>query len=132
MCGIRWGHINAGYDTPTDRPLVKLAFEGAKRLATSGKKQQKEPFTAEMISKLVKEFGTSVNLMHLRFLIISVTGFAGFFRISELLNIKIRNLTEKEESFEIYVEKSKTDQLREGHTVFIAKTGMSTLPCILA
>ena len=30
--GIRWGHINSGYDPPTDHPFVKLAFECAKRL----------------------------------------------------------------------------------------------------
>jgi len=122
------GHINAGFTSPTNHPLVKLAFEGAKRLAIKGRKNQKEPFTAEIISKLVSEFGSSDNLMHLRFLVICITGFAGFFRISELLNIKIRNLEETKESFEIFVEKSKTDQLREGHTVFIAKSGMSTCP----
>ena len=33
MYGIRWGHISAGYHSPTDHPFVKLAYEGAKRLS---------------------------------------------------------------------------------------------------
>ena len=81
-----------------------------------------------MISKLISHFGDSENFMHLRFLIICIIGFAGFFRISELLDIKIRNLRKTPESFEIFMEKSKTDQLREGHIVYIAKTGTSTCP----
>ena len=32
--GIRWGHLIAGLEAPTDHPFVKLAFEGAKRLVS--------------------------------------------------------------------------------------------------
>ena len=42
--GIRWGHLIAGLTAPTDHPFVKLAFEGAKRLASRRTaKIQKEP-----------------------------------------------------------------------------------------
>ena len=128
LCGIKWGHINAGFLSPTDAPIVKLAFEGAKRIVGKSKSNQKEPFTAELIKTLVESYSTSENLMHLRFLIICITGFAGFFRISELLDLTVADFKETEDSFEVTVKKSKNDQLREGHIVYIAKTGLSTCP----
>ena len=128
LCGIRWGHINAGFESPTDHPIVKLAFEGAKRLIGKTTQNVKEPFTAELIRELVSKFDNHENLMHLRFLIIVILGFAGFFRIQELLDIQIKHITGTKDSYEITVEKSKNDQYREGHKVYIAKTGKSTCP----
>lgn len=126
--GIRWGHINSGFKSPTDNPIVKLAFEGAKKIIGKARVNKKEPFTAEIIKKLVSIYGDTESLMALRFLIICVVGFAGFFRINELLKLKIIDLVETKDSFEITVKESKTDQLREGHVVYIARTGTPTCP----
>lgn len=128
LCGIRWGHINAGLDSPTDHPIVKLAFRGAKKLIGKTITNKKEPFTVEIIKKLVSTYGESKNLMILRFLILCIIGFAGFFRISELLAIKIQDIIDKKDFMEIYVAKSKTDQLREGHIVYVGSTNTSTCP----
>ena len=127
FCGIRWGHINTGYLSPTDHPFVKLAFEGAKRV-TEVKSNQKEPLPSECIRKLINKFGFENNIMHLRFIIICVLGFAGFFRISELLQLKIKDIHVYDNYADIYVEKSKTDQHREGHIVKISRTGSATCP----
>ena len=128
FCGIRWGHINAGYESPTDCQFVKLAFEGAKRLACKSTVRRKEPFTADMIRHLVSLYDDSENLLHLRFLIICIFGFAGFFRISELLDIQLKHISLEKDSIEIFLEKSKTDQHRDGETVYIAQSGNSTCP----
>ena len=128
LCGIRWGHINAGFVSPTDNPIVKLAFEGAKKLIGKNGSNQKEPFTVEIIKKLVEIFGDSQNLIELRFLVLCILGFSGFFRISELLDIQVRNITQRSNYIEILVSKSKTDQLREGHIVYISQTDTSTCP----
>ena len=56
LCGIRWGFINAGFVSPTDNPIVKLAFEGAKNLIGKNGSNQKEPFTVEMIKKAGRNF----------------------------------------------------------------------------
>lgn len=43
--------INAGFSTPTDHSIVKLAFAGVKRLA--GKTcNKKEPFTVDIIKEI--------------------------------------------------------------------------------
>ena len=128
LCGIRWGHLKAGYDSPTDCQLVKLAFKGAQRVATVKDKNRKEPFTSEMIGELVKRYGSSDNLINHRFIVICVIGFAGFLRISELLNLQIQDIKFKESWYEITIKKSKTDQIREGNIVFIAKTSTPTCP----
>ena len=49
--------------------------------------------------------------------------FAGFFRISELLNVKIKDVTFFESRVEIFLPKSKCDQLQEGNIIYISKTG---------
>ena len=86
-CGIRWAHLTAGVESPTEHPFVKMAFEGAKRLTPGSKSNQKEPLTPNMIRELVSLYGSSGNLIHMRFLVTSLLGFAGFFRISELLAV---------------------------------------------
>ena len=32
LYGIRWGHHLAEFDSPTNHPTVKMAFEGAQRI----------------------------------------------------------------------------------------------------
>ena len=65
--------------------------------ACKRRKNRKEPFTNEMIEKIVRRYGSSDNLIHLRFLVICVLGFTGFFRISELLDLQVSDLNFKED-----------------------------------
>ena len=125
--GIRWGHINTGYDSPTDSQFVKVAFEGAKRLSEKGN-NQKDPIDPEMLKQLVNYFGFTGNILHLRFIVVCLLGFGGFFRISELLSIQVKHITFFNEYVDILIEQSKCDQLREGHIVKISKTGKTTCP----
>ena len=66
--------------------------------------------------------------MHLRYMIICIIGFAGFFRIGEILEIKLKHISIFDDRVEILIPKSKTDQLREGHIVHIAKTEKTACP----
>lgn len=125
--GIRWGHINCGYESPTNNPFVKLAFEGAKR-SVEGTKNQKEPLDAEAIKVIINKFGFNKNVLQLRFVIMCLIGFAGFFRISELLDIQVKHITFYKGYIDILVEKSKMDQQREGHIVKIGETGTGYCP----
>ena len=51
-----------------------------------------------------------------------------FFRISEILSVKRSDVVFLDTHCDIKVEKSKTDILREGNTVLIAKTNTDTCP----
>ena len=57
----------------------------------------------------------------LRFLLTCLLGFAGFLRINELLEFKLKHIKIQENHLEIVIPKSKTDQHREGHVVCISK-----------
>ena len=112
--GIRWGHIRCGLFSPTDHPFVKLAFEGAKRIVKSVK-NQKEPLPLECLTQIVNKFGFNGNVIELRFLIISLLGFAGFFRISELLQVQIKHIKIFDSYIDIFLERTKNDQHRGKH-----------------
>ena len=105
-------------------------MEGAKRIISKGKseKEKKQPITPEIIKQLMEFYGTSENLKVLRFLVICLIGFSGFFRISELLQIQIKNIEFTEQGIKIKIPKSKTDQLREGNIVFISKLEFKYCP----
>jgi len=97
-------------------------FEGSKK---------KDPFTPEMIKFIVNFYGSvNANLYELRFLIICLLCFSGFLRISELLNTKVKDLKFYCDYLTVTLEKSKTDQLREGNIVFISKTNSSFCPVV--
>ena len=129
VAGIRWGHIKDGLPNPGDNILVKTVLEGAKR--TVGKtrgRRQKEPFTTDMVKKVVLEYGDSSNLLHHRLIVICLLGFAGFLRIGELLQIQMGNMTFTSTHLEITIPKAKNDQIREGHVVHISRTASPFCP----
>ena len=55
-------------------------------------------------------------------------GFSSFLRIDKLLSIKIKHLRINESHFEILELKSKTDQHREGHIVYISRVSSECFP----
>ena len=55
-------------------------------------------------------------------------GFTGFLRISELLDVQIKHITQLDNRIEIFLPKSKCDQLREGNIVYISGTGTRYCP----
>ena len=127
--GIRWGHHSAGCFSPTDHPFVKLALDGALRLTEYTGSRRKDPMTSHMIKTLVKMYyNEPYNLSKIRFLVICILGFCGFMRISELLELKIKDLSFYEEYMTIFLKESKTDQLREGNIIYISKTFTKNCP----
>ena len=113
-----------GFDSPTDNPFVQLAFRGCQRLCQS-ETTKKEPITSEMMKSLVNKFGwKNASLPDLRIFLTRLLVFSGFLRIEELLSIKIKYLRINESHLEILVPKSKTDQHREGHVVYISRISL--------
>ena len=77
-----------------------------------------------MIKKLVE----ASNLDNLRNVCIFVLAFARFFRIEEVLNIKYGEITFHDTYVAIKVDRCKTDQLRKGNEVVIARS-LSQVVC---
>ena len=117
-----------GFDSPTGNPFMLLAFEGCQRLCQS-EITKKEPVTSEMMKSLVSKFGgKNTSLPGLRFLLTCLLGFSAFLCIEELLSIKIKHLRINESHLEILVPKSKNDQHKEGHIVYISRISSESCP----
>ena len=66
-------------------------MRGRKRLL-SRPVNKKEPITVDILEKIVDLYGTNLqNVSDLRICILCSMGFSGFFRYSELAEIRLRN-----------------------------------------
>ena len=120
---IKWGHAMAGIE---GCPFVKFALEGAKR-RLARPVQPKEPLPVSPVQAIATHFASSASLSDLRFLFILLVGFAGFFRIDEIRDIALRDVSIRSDHMSVYVPQRKNDQYREGHAV-LARTGKVTCP----
>lgn len=127
--GIRWGHITVGLPNPMDNLFLQTVLEGAKRIVGKPKgENQKEPMSTEMVKQVVAHFGRNPGLIAHRLIVICLLGFSGFLRISELVAIQIKDMEFSPANLKLTIPKAKNDQLREGHVVFISRTGTPFCP----
>ena len=107
MYGIRWAHHAIGLPSPTDNPMVKLAYEGCLR-SCKGTRQKKEALPTEVLKELIDLLRTEgPNLGNQRFLLVCVIGFCGFFRIEELLHVQLKHLKIENDYLRIFLENQK-------------------------
>ncbi len=112
---------------PCDKKFLRLTLEGLKRIAAKPV-CKKEPITTEILGKIVAKFGSSNNLMNIRLCTMCLLSFAGFLRNDELINIRECDLDIHPSFIRIFLTKSKTDQLKIGSWVYIAKIGSHLCP----
>ena len=121
LYGIRWAHKIAGLESPTEHPTVIAAAEGARR-KLSKPVQPKQPLDLETVVKVAQYYNTALAcLAVIRLLFVFLVGYTGLFRISELLSVKIKDITTVHDGMSIFVSRRKNDQFREGHTSIIAR-----------
>ena len=126
--GIRWAHTVAGLPSPTEHPFVQTALEGAQRLLSTAVKK-KEPITPALLSQLAqKHGGPTADLKDLWFLFICLVGYAGFMRIDELTHLRKEHVVISDHSMTLHLPGAKTDQHRQGNTIFVARTNTPTCP----
>ena len=118
---IAWAHHISGYRSPTEEAFVRMTLKGCQRLL--GKPiARSEAMTSPVIKRLVDEYGgPGLTLADSRFLTITLLCFAGFLRIDELLCAKLVTLTITSSHLAILLPKSKNDQLRQGHIVYVSR-----------
>ncbi|KAK3087837.1 hypothetical protein FSP39_011297 [Pinctada imbricata] len=117
---IKWAHELAGMKNPCDTFLVKNVLEGAKRMV-SKPTVKKEPITPDILLKLVNKYGLDANLYDKRSITMCLVAYSGFLRFSELINIRACDIEFHDLYVSLFIEKSKTDQYREGNWVLISK-----------
>ena len=127
---IKWAHEVAGMSTPTDGQVVSRVRDAAKRVLGPGRPNRKEPLTIEVLKDVVEKADLS-NILQLRNVCLYVLAYAGFFRSEEVLHIRMNHICFREGYMIMKVEKSKTDQLRQGDEVVIAQSGARVCPVSL-
>ena len=93
---------------------------------------KKQPRSLELIKKIADTFANeSATLKDLRLATMSVISFAGLFRSKKLLNIRVCDVSLKDDHVKIHVASSKTDVYREGQDVFISRSNTNACPGLL-
>ena len=128
VSALSWANQIATVEDTTSHPLVQQVLAGAKR-RLAHKTVKKEPITPEILAKMIDTFGKpDASLADVRTLTMCLVGYAGFFRFDELAKLNESDVKVYPEHMEIFVESSKTDQLREGAWVVIARTSSKLCP----
>ena len=120
LYSIRWGHKVAGLPSPVDHPTALAAAErGIRKLARPV--QPKESINEQTLFKLAEHYNTPGAPLETHcFLFIILIGYAGLFRISEVLSIRVCDIDFHESYMSIIVPIRKNDQHRDGHTSVLA------------
>ena len=124
---IAWVHFMAGIPSPTSSPFIHSIVEGMKReLAMSVHK--KFLMTIEILKAIVGDTKRNVSLVNIQLASACLLAFAGFLRFDELANIKVCDLSFSPYQLTIQIPRRKSDQLRHGSEVVIARTDAETCP----
>ena len=106
---------------------MKTTLEGLKRLLAK-LVNKKSPFTGDMLEVIVKNTRESDTLANIWLASVCLLSFARFLRCDELANICPCDLSVGPDHLVIHIPRSKTDQLRQGSEVAIARTFTETCP----
>ena len=124
---IAWAHSMAGLPSPTSDPFVRTVLEGLKRVLAKPT-TKKAPFTAEMLKRITEDALSDNSLASIRLATMCLIGFAAFLRYSGLANIRLSDIQLYPGRLKIRIAESKTDQLRQGDEVVIARAGSPQCP----
>lgn len=124
---IDWVHGLAGCPKISSHCLVQSLTSASKRILAKPK-CRKEPITPEMLQLLADKLKDKSCISSLRTLALCLIGFAGFLRFSELCSICACDVRLYTSHCSIFLESSKTDQLREGAWINISRSEKATCP----
>ena len=124
---VSWMHSTAGLIPLHVDPFVKATLEGMQRFLARPV-VKKEPATVKMLEAIVDDADKSRLLSNLRLAIACLLGFSGFLRAKEVLNLRPCDCELSGDMMKLCILTSKTDQLRQGNELVVARTGSSTCP----
>ena len=124
---LAWVHSAAGLAPPMASPIVRATLEGLQRMLAKPV-VKKVPVTVEILERMVEDSEQSGTLSDLRLITACLLSFAGFLRFSELIHIRPCDISVREDAIVLKLPCSKTDQLRRGDEVIVARSGKATCP----
>lgn len=118
VAAIRYAHRTANLEPPSNAELVKAAMRGVRRVHGVAP-TRKAPATAPTLLTLVAE--TPATLQGARDRALLLLGFAGAFRRSELVALRVEDVQLMDAGALVTIRRSKTDQEGVGRQVAILK-----------
>ena len=124
---IKWRHALNGYPDPTDSVCAHL-LETAKRIAKP-RRAPKEPLTPAHLQDIFHTIGgNTASLLDFRNFTILLLSFVGFLRFDEAANLRRCDFAFFKTHLKIFIEGSKTDKYRDGHTLLISRLTSNICP----
>ena len=126
VSSVTWMHAINNHISPMSNPVVIEVINGLKR-SLAGPVVHKEPFTPEHIKKFLSIMNKQ-SLTDVRNTLMILLAFFAFLRVDELIHIQLKDLSLHDDHLQINLPQSKTDQLRQGLSVVVAKIGGTGCP----
>jgi len=127
---ISWAHCMVGMPSPTAEPFVQAVLAGLKR-SLAKPITKKEPFTVDMVKSVIEDAMKDGSLASIRLATMCAMAFAGFLRYSKVCNIRLCDMELNPSYLKIKIPKSKSDQLRQGDEVVIARSASKYCPVFM-
>jgi site-specific recombinase XerD len=116
LATITEAHRAAGYETPNKSAQVRLVWAGIRREKGTAQ-AHKKPTLTKHIRAMVEHLPDS--LLGIRDRALLLLGFAGAMRRSELVGLDITDVAITDDGLVAAIQKSKTDQVRQGRKLGI-------------
>jgi integrase len=126
VAGMAWKHKLAGLESPTQNITVTTCVDGLRR-ALSKPVNKTSPILVEHLDKIVLQMDPT-SISDLRIVSLILLAFSGFMRFNEVVNIRMQDIDLLSTHLVLNIRSSKTDQLRKGHLLHIAKTATCNCP----
>ena len=122
---LKWAHsfvpgLNK-FNDPLDDNITKRVFESALRSIKPGR-NMKAPLTTDLIKKIIDVLEDSSSLKQIRNAAILSLAHNLLLRHDEISHLSCAHLSEDKDHFKLRIISSKTDTLRNGKNVLLAKT----------
>lgn len=118
LTAIHKAHLEKNLKSPAQREMVKRVMQGIRR--TLGTKQrQVTPLVKDDLLAALVMVNQQAPVKAARDRALLLVGFASAMRRSELVAVKVEHITHLSSGMEIFLPCSKTDQGKNGRTVFI-------------
>ena len=124
---LTWMYSTARLVSPVGPPLVKATMQSLQRILAKSV-CKKAPATVKMLEQMVADAKQTGTLADMHLTTACLAAFAGFPRFSELIEIQTGDISVRHDTMVIKLLHSKTDQLRKGDEVIIARSGRETCP----
>lgn len=118
LTAIHKAHLEKNIESPAQHKLVKRVMQGIRRTLGTKQRQVAPLVKDDLLAALVMVNQLS-PLRAARDRALLLVGFASAMRRSELVAVKVDHITHLPSGMEIFLPYSKTDQDRNGRTVFI-------------